>query len=193
MEDNKKDTVTQTGDNTEGTVTEPVEKTGTEEGKGSAKVEKTFTQEEVNAMLKRERKKLPSDEELKAFKAYQDSKKTEDEKKSEREAEYQKTLAEKEDLMKENLVFKKGVSNSDDVEFLVYKISKMDGDFEDNLDAFLKEHPSYLKSKKEEQDDNTDQEKSKETTGVKVNNGSVKTESGVDAILKSRHPDLYKD
>lgn len=191
MEDNKKDTVTQTGDNTEGTVTEPVEKTGTEEGKGSAKVEKTFTQEEVNAMLKRERKKLPSDEELKAFKAYQDSRKTEDEKKSEREAEYQKALAEKEDLMKENLVFKKGVSNSDDVEFLVYKISKMDGDFEDNLNAFLKEHPNYLKAEKEDDKDETTQ--NKETTGVKVNNGSVKTESGVDAILKSRHPDLYKD
>ncbi len=191
MEDNKKDTVTQTGDNTEGTVTEPVEKTGTEEGKGSAKVEKTFTQEEVNAMLKRERKKLPSDEELKAFKEYQDSKKTEDEKKSEREAEYQKTLAEKEDLMKENLVFKKGVSNSDDVEFLVYKISKMDGDFEDNLDAFLKEHPNYLKAEREDNKDATPQ--NEETTGVKVNNGSVKNESGVDAILKSRHPDLYKD
>lgn len=188
MEDDKNKAVTQTGDNTEGAVTEPAEKTGTE---GTKKLEKTFTQEEVNALLKKERKNLPSDEELKAFKEYQDSKKTEDEKKSEREAEYQKALAEKEDLMKENLVFKKGVSNSDDVEFLVYKISKMDGDFEDNLDAFLKEHPNYLKAEKEDDKDETTQ--NKETTGVKVNNGSVKTESGVDAILKSRHPDLYKD
>lgn len=93
-------------------------------------------------------------------------------------------------MRKENLVFKKGVSNSDDVEFLVYKISKMEGDFEDNLDAFLKEHPNYLKATKE---DKQEDEIEKETTGVKTNNGSVKPVDGVDAILKSRHPDLFNE
>ncbi len=187
MEEEKDNAVTQTDANTEGTGTETVQNSGAEEGKGSAKAEKTFSQEEVNALLKKERKKLPSDEELKAFRAYQESQKTAEQKKAEQETEYQKTLSEKEDLRKENLVFKKGVSNSDDVEFLVYKISKMEGDFEDNLDAFLKEHPNYLKAEKQEE------EEQKETTGMQVHNGSVKPVDGVDAILKSRHPELYEN
>lgn len=145
----------------------------------------------ADGMLKKKMKGMPSKEELKAFKEWQETQKTDEQKKSEQEIEYQKTLAEKEDLAKENLVFKKGVSNADDVEFLVYKISKMDGDFEDNLDEFLKEHPNYLKIQQEDKQEDAEQEK--ETTGVKVNNGSVKPTNGVDAILKNRHPELFKD
>lgn len=159
-------------------------------GKKEETLEKK-AQKLADGMLKKKMKGMPSKEELKAFKEWQESQKTDAQKKSEQEAEYQKTLAEKEDLAKENLVFKKGVSNADDVEFLVYKISKMEGDFEDNLDKFLKEHPNYLKTEKGEKQEHEEQEK--ETTGVKVNNGSVKPTSGVDAILKSRHPELFKD
>lgn len=159
-------------------------------GKKEETLEKK-AQKLADGMLKKKMKGMPSKEELKAFKEWQESQKTDAQKKSEQEAEYQKTLAEKEDLAKENLVFKKSVSNADDVEFLVYKISKMEGDFEDNLDKFLKEHPNYLKTEKGEKQEHEEQEK--ETTGVKVNNGSVKPTSGVDAILKSRHPELFKD
>lgn len=192
MEDDKKGAVTQTEENTEGTVTETEQNSGSEGGKKSSPKEtKTFSQEEVNALLKKERKKMPSNEELKAFKEWQEAQKSDEQKKSEQDIEYQKALAEKEDLMKENLVFKKGVLNPEDVEFLVFKISKMEGDFEDNLDEFLKEHPNYLKAENKDEEDDTEQQK--ETTGVKVNNGSVKPTNGVEAILKSRHPELFKD
>ena len=101
-------------------------------------------------MLKKKMKGMPSKEELKAFKEWQETQKTEEQKKSEQEIEFQKTLTENEDLKKENMLFKKGVTNSDDVEFLVFKISKMNGDFEDNVDKFLKENPKYLQSTSDE-------------------------------------------
>ena len=62
----KQETVTQPEKKTEETVTESVEKT--------EKVnEKTFTQDEVNAMLAKEKKKMPSSEELKAFKEWKEN------------------------------------------------------------------------------------------------------------------------
>lgn len=189
MEDEEK-TVTQTDEKTEGAVAGTEEKTDkTEKNK---KADKSFSQEEVNAMLKKERSKIPAKEELEAFKKWKEDQKSEEQKKSEQEIEYQKTLTENEDLKKENMLFKKGVINSDDVEFLVYKISKMDGDFEDNVDEFLKENPRYLQFSSDENQDGEKEEK-RETTGVKTNNGTATNVDAVEAILRSRHPELYKD
>jgi len=191
MEDEKEEkTVTQTGEKTEGAVAETDEKTDKTEK--TKKADKSFSQEEVNAMLKKERSKIPAKEELEAFKKWKEAQKSEEQKKSEQEIEYQKTLTENEDLKKENMLFKKGVTDSDDVEFLVYKISKMDGDFEDNVDEFLKENPKYLQNASDEKEDGENEEK-KETTGVKTNNGTSTNVDAVEAILKSRHPELYKD
>ena len=64
MENENNNAVTQTEQNTEGAVTATVEKT-----------ERTFTQEEVNAMLTKERKKMPDKEELKKFKEWQENQK----------------------------------------------------------------------------------------------------------------------
>ena len=47
------------------------------------KNEKTFTQEEVNAMLAKEKKKMPSKEDMKAFNEWKESQKTEEDKKNE--------------------------------------------------------------------------------------------------------------
>ena len=63
-ETNNTGAVTQTAGTqtkTEGTVTQTVNKTEAKQE------EKTFTQEEVNAMLAKEKKNLPSKEDLKAF------------------------------------------------------------------------------------------------------------------------------
>lgn len=70
--ENEKEPVTQTDDKTEETVTTTTEKTEQEP--------KTFTQEEVNAMLNKEKKKMPSKEDLKAFREWQEAQKTDAEK-----------------------------------------------------------------------------------------------------------------
>ena len=62
--------VTETEPKTQATGAEPIQKTEP----------KTFTQEEVNSMLAKERKKIPSKEELDEFKKWQENQKTNEEK-----------------------------------------------------------------------------------------------------------------
>ena len=145
MENENKEPVTQTEEKTEETVTESVEKT-------EKKEEKTFTQEEVNAMLKKENAKMSKKYEgvdLEAYKEWKENQKTAEQKQAEKETEYQKTLTKNAELENENIAFKAGV-NKDDVDYVVFKVSKMDGDFEENLASFLEENPKYLTSNKEE-------------------------------------------
>lgn len=179
MEKEEQKPVTQTEEKTEGTVTETVEKTEKAE---KAEI-KTFTQEEVNAMLTKERKKMPSKEELQEFSNWKESQKTAEQKQAEKETEYKKTLSEKESLVQENLVLKSGV-NIDDVDYVVFKVSKKEGDFEENLQEFLKENPKYLKK---EETEGIEQK----ATGTPVKTISSK-ESGVMAILKAKYPEIYK-
>ena len=175
-ENKKQEPVTQTEEKTEVTVTEPVEK--------SEKADvKTFTQEEVNAMLAKEKKKMPSKEELKAFREWQESQKTEAEKQAEKDAEYQKTLNELNTLKQTNAILEAGV-NKDDADYVLFKVSKMEGeDFEENLTKFLKDNPKYLKQV--------------ETTEPKATGTSVKSISskndGVLGILASKHPEIDFD
>ena len=179
MEKEEQKPVTQTEEKTEGTVTETVEKTEKTE---KAEI-KTFTQEEVNAMLTKERKKMPSKEELQEFSNWKESQKTVEQKQAEKETEYKKTLSEKESLVQENQVLKAGV-NIDDVDYVVFKVSKKEGDFEENLQEFLKENPKYLKNEEHE-------ETELKATGTPVKAISSK-ESGVMAILKAKYPEIYK-
>ncbi|MCI8470396.1 MAG: hypothetical protein HFJ35_02730 [Clostridia bacterium] len=138
-----------TEEKNEGTVTEPVEKTEKEDIR-------TFTQEEVNAMLTKERKKMPSKEELQAFKEWQETQKTLEQKQAEKETEFQNALSKNAELEEENKVLKAGV-NIDDVDYVVFKVAKMEGDFEENLQSFLKENPKYLKQENiENNNQNTD-------------------------------------
>jgi len=141
MENEEQNTVTQTEEKTEGTVTETVEKTETPNGDNL----KTFTQEEVNAMLAKEKKKMPSKEELKAFKEWQETQKTAEQKQVEKEAEHQKTLLRNTELENENKVFKAGVEK-DSVDYVAFKVSKMEGEFDENLTKFLKDNPKFLGS-----------------------------------------------
>ncbi len=170
----KKEPVTQTEEKIEGTVTESVEKTEKVD-------EKTFTQEEVNAMIAKEKKKMPSKEDLKAFNDWKESQKTEAEKQSELNQKYTNTQNENLSLKQENQVLKSGV-NADDVDYVVFKVSKMEGEFEDNLKDFLKENPKYLQKQ--------DIEASK-TTGVPVSKINNNEEDGVIALLKAKHPDAF--
>jgi len=137
-------------------------------------------------MLKKKMKGMPSKEELKAFKEWQETQKTAEQKQAEKETEYQKALTEKENALQENKVLKAGV-NTDDVDYVVYKVSKMEGEFDDNLAEFLEGNPKYLKQNQEQKDDTKST-----STGVHTQRQAASQDSGVTAILKQKHPELYK-
>ena len=120
-------------------------KTGTQTVKNEGEAFKTFQtekeyQDAVDSILKN---KLPSKEEMKAFKKWQEDQKTEAQKQAERETEYQKVNSRNTELENENKVFKAGVSK-DDVDYVAFKVAKMEGEFDENLAKFLKENPKYL-------------------------------------------------
>ena len=108
--------------------------------------EKTFTQADVDKIiserLKRERDKLPNDDDLKAYKEWKKSQQSESEKAAEREKEFQALQSKSIELERENAVIKAGVA-ADDAEFVIFKVGKMEGDFAKNLTAFLAENKKY--------------------------------------------------
>lgn len=163
---------------TETTTTETVE-TNSEQV-----VEKTFTQDEVNNIVKerlaKAQKGIPSKEELAKYNEWKESQKTQQDKYDElikKDGEKETTIT---NLKRENEVLKSGITDPDEIEFIVYKVSKMEGEFEDNLKQYLADNPKF--NKKQEQ----------KATGVQSNNSSVPKESGVSAILKNKHPELYE-
>lgn len=140
MEEEKTSTV-----ETETTETaEKVEETKSEETK---KEEKTFTQEDFNKALQKEverkTKGIPSKEELQAYNEWKESQKTAEQKQAEKDQENQKVLAERDNLKRENTILRKGVKN-DDIDYVLFKVSKMEGEFENNLETFLNDNPKFL-------------------------------------------------
>ena len=172
--ENNENAVTQTE------TVETVEKTEVSGEQPVEKNEKTFTQEEVNAMLAKEKKKMPSKEDMKAFNEWKESQKTEEDKKNE-------ILLENETLKKQlayaenkSVVANAGV-DSKFQKFVLSEVSEMEGEFEDNLKDYLKENPQFLISKVE----------TPKSNGVATQKISDDAEDGVTAILKAKHPDLF--
>lgn len=125
---------------TEVPVTQPGGKTEVNnQGQGSQEP-KTFTQEEVNAMLAKEKKNLPTKEDLKAFNDWKEAQKTEEQKRQEELVKAQKVQQENEAKGQMLEIMKKGV-DFEKAEFIQFKLSKMDGDFTENLENYLKDHP----------------------------------------------------
>ena len=145
------------------------------------KNEKTFTQEEVNAMLAKEKKKMPSKEDMKAFNEWKESQKTEEDKKNE-------ILLENETLKKQLIIAenKSVVANagvdSKFQKFVLSEVLEMEGDFEDNLKDYLKDNPQFLIQKEVE---------IPKTNGVATKKIGNDADDGVTAILKAKHPDLF--
>ena len=162
---------------TETTTTENVENNSEEV------VEKRFTQDEVNAIVKerlaKEKKGIPSKEELTEYNKWKDSQKTQQDKYDELVKDNGVKEQEISTLKKENLVLKSGITDEDEIEFIVYKVSKMEGDFSDNLKEYLTNNPKFNNKKQETK-----------ATGTEVKNNNVSKESGVNAILKAKHPDI---
>ncbi|MBQ9314868.1 MAG: hypothetical protein IJ220_07800 [Clostridia bacterium] len=150
---------------------------------------KTYTQDEVNSLLKKEKekyqKKMPSKERLEALEKYEESQKSAEQKQAEKETKYQKALSDLQEKENYIAVLESGVSKEDS-DYVLFKVSKMEGDFNENLEEFLKSNPKYTNTKKE-----TDEPETK-TDGVSVKNMNNKKDSGVTAILKQKHPDLFK-
>ena len=147
------------------------------------KNEKTYTQEEVNAInakLKDKYEKKYAGIDLKKYKEWEESQKTDSEKQ-------QEILQENETLKKQlaiaenkSVVANAGV-DSKFQKFVLSEVSEMEGDFEDNLKDYLKENPQFLISKVE----------TPKSNGVATQKISDDAEDGVTAILKQKHPDLF--
>ena len=152
----------------------------TEKNEGQAEIDiKAEAQKIADAMVAKKMKNMPSKEELKAFKDWQESQKTAEQKQAEKDAEYQKTLNELNTLKQTNAILSAGV-NKDDADYVLFKVGKMEGEFEENLAKFLKDNPKYLKQELE-----TEQK----ATGAPVRTISSKND-GVLGILASKHPEI---
>lgn len=115
--------------------------------------EKTFTQAELDKAiqnrLERERKKYPSEDEMKAYRTWKDGQQTEQDRQMKREKEYSDTKtalataqAELEQVKREKYVLSKGLVG-EAAEFIAFKASKLVDDkttFENAVDKLMENH-----------------------------------------------------
>lgn len=136
-----------------------------EAGEGKGEEDKTFTQEELDKIVKervaRVKKDQPPKEELEAFKQWQESQKTEEEKKNEalNNAEKARVAAEERALLAETKVtcLSKGVASTsvDDVVILAKSMLNDDLSMEQAIDKVLEKYPSFKgEQQKQEQNKN---------------------------------------
>lgn len=172
------------------TVEEKIEETGSvgtqaNENKDEGKAEKTYTQAEYNALDKKLKEKYEKKYEgidIAKYKEWVESQKTAEEKQAEKDAEYAKKDTTISQLQKENAILKAGVKNADDIDYVLFKVSKMEGEFDENLAKFLKDNPKYLGQELEE----------RKATGAPVRTISSE-DNGVKAILRAKHQNLFKE
>lgn len=111
--------------------------------------EKLFTQEELNAIVQKEKAKAkkgqPSKEEWAEFQKYKSDKQTAAEKHAETAKQLEAAQAEIAELKNRGSAMKSGCK-SDFVDFIVHTVSKMDGEFAENLEEFKKANPQYFGS-----------------------------------------------
>ena len=107
---------------------------------------KTFTQEEVDEMIKTRLRKMPSKEELKEFNEWKESQKTEAEKSIEKDNKIASLEAE---LVREKNI--NVVANADVdpryQKFVLAEVSQIEGEFKENLEEYLKNNPQYVPPK----------------------------------------------
>lgn len=174
--------------NTETVENVKVEETGevgtqANENKVEEKAEKTYTQADFNAMdkkLKEKYEKKYAGIDIAKYKEWEESQKTAEQKQAEKEAEY--VEKDKRIVLLENKLKLKDANVSKEYEdFVLFTVSNMDGEFEDNLGQFLKDNPKYIKGQ-----EITEQK----ATGTPVKSISSSETDGVLAILKQKHPEM---
>lgn len=113
--------------------------------------QKTFTQEEVNAMILKAETKVNKKYEgvdLKAYNEWKESQKTEAEKQSEIIKENETLKAQLLEAQNKSVVANAGVDTKFQ-KFVISEVLTMDGEFEDNLKNYLKDNPQFLIQKEE--------------------------------------------
>ena len=174
--------------NTETVEDVKVEETGdvgtqANENKVEEKAEKTYTQADFNAMdkkLKEKYEKKYAGIDIAKYKEWEESQKTAEQRQAEKEAEY--VEKDKKIVLLENKLKLKDANVSKEYEdFVLFTVSNMDGEFEDNLGQFLKDNPKYIKGQ-----EITEQK----ATGTPVKTISSSETDGVLAILKQKHPEM---
>jgi len=120
---------------------------------------------------------MPPQDKLKAFEEWQKSQQTEAEKAAEREKEYQAAAARNTELQRELAVLKAGVK-AEDAEYVLFKVGKMEGEFADNLKAFLAENTKYTEPE------------TATVEGMKHKPPLSGGEDGVEAAFLKRNPGL---
>jgi DNA helicase IV len=142
---------------------------------------KTFTQADVDRIiaerLQRERAKLPNDDELKAYREWKKSQQSEAEKAAEREKELAELHSKKTDLERELAVLKAGV-RAKDADYVIFKVSRMDGDLSENLARFLKENTEFT------------QPETVKVEGTKHTISAPEQEDGVTREFLKRNPNI---
>lgn len=174
--------------NTETVEDVKVEETGdvgtqANENKVEEKAEKTYTQADMNAMDKKLKAKYEKKYEgidIAKYKEWEESQKTAEQRQAEKEAEY--VEKDKRIVLLENKLKLKDANVSKEYEdFVLFTVSNMDGEFEDNLGQFLKDNPKYIKGQEVIE---------QKATGTAVKSISSSETDGVLAILKQKHPDM---
>lgn len=174
--------------NTETVENVKVEETGevgtqANENKVEEKAEKTYTQADFNAMdkkLKEKYEKKYAGIDIAKYKEWEESQKTAEQKQAEKEAEY--VEKDKRIVLLENKLKLKDANVSKEYEdFVLFTVSNMDGEFEDNLGQFLKDNPKYIKGQEITEP---------KATGTPVKSISSSETDGVLAILKQKHPEM---
>ena len=153
------------------------------ENEGAFKVFKTKEeyQKAVDSIMG---SKLPKKEEMEEFKKWQESKKTEAEKQTEL-TKNNVDLTNRNTLLEQKLLVSDSDVSKEYRDFVQFTVSQMEGDFENNLTDYLKEHPQYLQKAEKREEGAKD-------SGIPVNKNGQIAENGVTAILKQKHPNLFK-
>ena len=191
MADETNTTVTETNqaENSGGDPTQPVSPQGEKGVSTNEGAEKTFTQKELDDIVKqrleRERKGMPTKDEMKAFKAWQDSQKTAEQLSAEKvtAAENGKAEAEKraEAAEAKCAAFSKGVS-AEAVDDVIALAAAKVGDnktMEQAIDEVLAKYPSFTKAAPP-----------KITTGASMNGSVPQEQDGVTAAFLKKNPEI---
>lgn len=190
-------TVTETNkaENNGGDPKQPVSPKQDEKGVSTNEgAEKTFTQSELDAIVKqrleRQAKGQPTKEEMDAFHKWQDSQKTAEQLSAEKisAAENGKAEAEKRAAAAEAkcCAFSKGVRPEAVDDVIALAMAKVSDDFpvEKAIEAVIAKYPSFCTAKSEQPKGIT--------TGVSFGTGGGSQMSGVESAFYSRNPDLKK-
>lgn len=135
----------------ENTTTQVTEETTPDQADTSAETpkpeEKLLTQAEVDRIVQREKakaaKRMPDKAEWDEFQKYRADKQTDAEKHAETAKQLEAAQARIAELENRDSAMKSGCK-PEFSDFVVHSVSKMDGDFADNLEEFKKNNPQYF-------------------------------------------------